>query len=66
MAAWRRRRSARASAEEALVGVDLDDPATWGAGARGDRRAISTPLTDMRASAAYRGEVAANLLHARA
>ena len=45
----------------ALVGASLDDPASWSAA----REALSrdfTPLTDMRASAAYRSEVAANLL----
>ena len=48
-------------AEKALVGASLDDPASWSAA----REALSrdfTPLTDMRASAAYRSEVAANLL----
>ena len=48
-------------AEKALVGASLDDPASWSAA----REAISrdfSPLTDMRASAAYRSEVAANLL----
>ena len=60
MAAWRRRRSARRGAEAALVGADLDDPATWAA-ARAAIAADFSPLTDMRASAAYRGEVAANL-----
>ncbi|MFZ2109973.1 MAG: xanthine dehydrogenase small subunit, partial [Roseiarcus sp.] len=47
--------------EKALVGASLDDPASWSAA----REAISrdfSPLTDMRASAAYRSEVAANLL----
>ena len=50
-----------ANAEKALVGASLDDPASWSAA----RAAIAkdfTPLTDMRASAAYRSEVAANLL----
>ena len=47
--------------ERALVGASLDSPATW-------RRACEaidedfTPLTDMRATAAYRKTVAANLL----
>ena len=48
-------------AERALVGVSLDEPASW----RFAREAISedfTPLTDMRATAAYRMTVAANLL----
>jgi xanthine dehydrogenase small subunit len=50
-----------AKAERALVGVSLDEPATW----RLARDAIGedfSPLTDMRASAAYRKAVAANLL----
>ncbi len=50
-----------AKAERALVGANLDEPATW----RFAREAISddfTPLTDMRATAAYRKTVAANLL----
>ena len=50
-----------ANAEHALVGVNLDEPATW----RLARDAISddfTPLTDMRATAAYRMTVAANLV----
>jgi xanthine dehydrogenase small subunit len=48
-------------AEAALIGASLDDPNTW-------RKAITaiaadfTPLTDMRATAAYRSKVAANLL----
>ena len=48
-------------AEKALIGASLDDPASWSAA----REALSrdfAPLTDMRASAAYRSEVAANLL----
>jgi xanthine dehydrogenase small subunit len=48
-------------AERALVGASLDAPATW----RRARKAINedfTPLTDMRATAAYRKTVAANLL----
>jgi xanthine dehydrogenase small subunit len=50
-----------AKAERALVGANLDEPATW----RFARDAIGedfTPLTDMRATAAYRKAVAANLL----
>ena len=50
-----------AKAERALVGVSLDEPATW----RCAREAIGedfTPLTDMRATAAYRMTVATNLL----
>jgi len=48
-------------AEAALAGARLDDPNTWS-------RAIAaiatdfSPLTDMRATAAYRSKVAANLL----
>jgi xanthine dehydrogenase small subunit len=48
-------------AERALVGASLDSPATW----RRARDAISedfSPLTDMRATAAYRKTVAANVL----
>jgi xanthine dehydrogenase small subunit len=48
-------------AERAMVGVNLDDPARW----RPAREALArdfTPLTDQRASAAYRTAVAANLL----
>jgi xanthine dehydrogenase small subunit len=50
-----------AQAEKALIGASLDAPSGW----RAARQAISedfTPLTDMRASAAYRMTVAANLL----
>jgi xanthine dehydrogenase small subunit len=48
-------------AEAALAGADLDDPTSWSAAiaAIGSDYA---PLTDMRASAAYRSRVAANLL----
>jgi xanthine dehydrogenase small subunit len=48
-------------AERALVGASLDSPSTW----RIARQAISedfSPLTDMRATAAYRMTVATNLL----
>src|SRR5580692_8349250 len=48
-------------AERALVGASLDSPSTW----RIARQAISedfSPLTDMRATAAYRMTVAANVL----
>jgi xanthine dehydrogenase small subunit len=48
-------------AERALVGASLDSPSTW----RIPRQAISedfSPLTDMRATAAYRMTVATNLL----
>ena len=47
--------------EKALVGASLDEPASW----RAALAALSsdfTPLTDQRASAAYRMTVAANLL----
>jgi xanthine dehydrogenase small subunit len=50
-----------AKAEAALIGADLDDPASWQA-AKAAIGADFQPLTDMRASAAYRSEVAANLL----
>jgi xanthine dehydrogenase small subunit len=49
------------NAERALLGANLDQPASWQAA----RAALSrdfTPLTDMRATAAYRSAVAANLL----
>ena len=49
------------SAEKALAGVSLDEPASW----RAARAALSsdfTPLTDQRASAAYRTAIAANLV----
>ncbi len=52
----------RASAcEAALIGADLDNSASWAAAVA----AIASdfqPLTDMRATAAYRSEVAANLV----
>ena len=50
-----------AKAERALIGASLDEPTTW----RFARDAIGedfSPLTDMRATAAYRKMVAANLL----
>ena len=50
-----------ANAERALIGANLDEPASW----RAASAALSqdfTPLTDQRASAAYRMTVAANLL----
>ncbi|MGC2783823.1 MAG: xanthine dehydrogenase small subunit [Roseiarcus sp.] len=49
------------NAEQALAGANLDQPASW----RAASAALSkdfTPLTDMRATAAYRMTVAANLL----
>ena len=48
-------------AEAALVGVSLDDAATWGAAIAAIGSDFA-PLTDMRATAAYRSKVAANLL----
>lgn len=50
-----------AATEAALVGVDPADPATW-APALAAIRTDYVPLSDMRASAAYRSEVAAALL----
>jgi xanthine dehydrogenase small subunit len=50
-----------AQAEKALIGTSLDAPSSW----RAAREAIGedfTPLTDMRATAAYRMTVAVNLL----
>ena len=49
------------AAEAALVGADLDDPATWGPAKKAMAGDFS-PISDMRASAAYRREVAANLI----
>ena len=52
----------RASAcEAALAGVDLDDPATWAPAVAAIAKDFQ-PLTDMRATAGYRSEVAANLV----
>ncbi len=50
-----------ASAEQALIGASLDDPASWRVALAALSRDF-TPLTDQRASAAYRMTVAANLL----
>jgi xanthine dehydrogenase small subunit len=50
-----------AAAEAALVDADLDDPSTW-APARTAIAQDFKPLTDMRATAAYRLEVAGNLI----
>ena len=50
-----------AQTERALIGADLEDPTRWAAAKAAMARDF-TPLTDMRASAAYRSEVAANLL----
>jgi xanthine dehydrogenase small subunit len=47
--------------EQACVGVDLDDATTWTAALDAVARDFA-PLTDMRASAAYRSLVARNLL----
>lgn len=58
MAATPRRAPA---AEAALIGADLDDPATWEP-ARAALARDYTPLDDHRASAAYRARVAQNLL----
>ena len=49
------------NAERALVGANLDEQASWGAACAALSRDFS-PLTDQRASAAYRMVVAANLL----
>jgi xanthine dehydrogenase small subunit len=48
-------------AEKALIGADLDDPTSWRA-AIAAIGADYSPLTDMRATSAYRSRVAANLL----
>ncbi len=50
-----------ANAERALAGASLDEPASWRAACAALTRDFS-PLTDQRASAAYRMTVAANLL----
>jgi xanthine dehydrogenase small subunit len=50
-----------AETEAALTGVSLDDPASW-AKARAALAEDFAPISDMRASSAYRSEVAANLL----
>ncbi len=48
-------------AEAALLGANLDDPSTWGAGMQA-LLSDFTPLSDMRASAEYRMETARALL----
>jgi xanthine dehydrogenase small subunit len=48
-------------AEQALIGADLDDPTSWSAAIAAIGSDYS-PLTDMRATSAYRSRVAANLL----
>ena len=50
-----------AACEAALIGVDLNQPSTWDA-AIAAIAADFQPLSDMRASAAYRAAVAANLV----
>jgi len=50
-----------ANAEAALVGARLDDQTSWTAALDALKRDY-TPIADMRASAAYRADVAANLL----
>jgi xanthine dehydrogenase small subunit len=50
-----------AGAEQALIGADLDRPASWDAAIAAIGVDYS-PLTDMRATSAYRSRVAANLL----
>jgi xanthine dehydrogenase small subunit len=47
--------------EEALIGASLDQPDDWGL-AHAALAADFTPLTDQRASAAYRRTIAANLI----
>jgi xanthine dehydrogenase small subunit len=58
MAATPKRASA---AEAALIGVSLDEPKAWDAALLAIGEDFK-PLTDMRATAAYRSKVAANLL----
>jgi xanthine dehydrogenase small subunit len=48
-------------AEKALIDADLDDPTSWSAAIAAIGVDYS-PLTDMRATSAYRSRVAANLL----
>ena len=48
-------------AEQALVGVSIDDEAQWG-NAIAEMIRDFQPISDMRASASYRTEVAQNLL----
>jgi xanthine dehydrogenase small subunit len=50
-----------AKTERALVGASLDEPETWRIACEAIREDF-TPLTDMRATAAYRSTVAVNLL----
>jgi len=50
-----------AEAEKALIGASLDEPTGWRAAAEAIGQDFR-PLTDMRATAAYRSTVAANLL----
>lgn len=50
-----------ATTEAALIGASLEDPSTWNAGLKG-LQSDFTPLSDMRASAAYRLEAARGLL----
>jgi len=50
-----------AQTERALAGASLDEPATWRSACEAIGEDFS-PLTDMRATAAYRMTVAANLL----
>jgi xanthine dehydrogenase small subunit len=50
-----------ANAEAALIGARLDDRASWAAALAALTHDF-TPIADMRASAAYRADVAANLL----
>jgi xanthine dehydrogenase small subunit len=50
-----------ANAERALIGANLDEPAGWRAASAALSRDFA-PITDQRASAAYRMTVAANLL----
>jgi xanthine dehydrogenase small subunit len=48
-------------AEQALTGISLDDPSSWGEAMAAIGRDFQ-PLDDHRASAAYRSTVARNLL----
>ncbi|MTI17541.1 xanthine dehydrogenase small subunit [Rhodobacteraceae bacterium RKSG542] len=50
-----------AGAETALIGVSLDDPSTWTTAQNAIKQDYS-PITDMRASSAYRRDIAQALL----
>ena len=61
MAAWRRRRNAARTRKARWSALGSTIAASWAAALDALKRDF-TPIADMRASAAYRAEVAANLL----